>query len=311
VDLMPGCKVDLRGRALGPEEWTAIRTAATAPDGTVRLGRCRFEDAAVEGVSFHGVVFEGDVSFCRTRFGKGVSFYQTAFEGNVSFCEAVFEGNASFHEAAFHQHADFFRARFGGDALFGHAFWRRDADLAETFFQGVADFDRAVFGNDALFHGACFRSVVSLRHAEVSRHLLLGRALFHDHAWIGPLTAGGRVGLDAARSWRRLRVSAGTPAVTARRAVLDQAHLKPPVDLSGAVVRELLLDGDPGLCEFAEARIGTLTVRGGPAAEEPHRTRRPLLTTVGALALLFAVLAVFLSLRQFDHVPAHLAHLHP
>ncbi|WP_198653748.1 pentapeptide repeat-containing protein [Actinocorallia populi] len=313
MDLTPGGKVDLRGRVIGPEEWTAVRAAATAPDGTVRLGRCWFEDARFERVSFHGVLFERDVSFCRAEFGKGVSFYRTVFAGNVSFCETVFTGNASFHESVFHGHADFSRACFRGDALFGHALWRRDAGFTEAFFQSVADFDRAVFQRDAVFHEACFRSVVSLRHADVSRNLLLGRASFHDDAWIGPLTAGGRVGLDAARSSRRLRIAARAPAVTARHAVLDRVHLRTPADLSQAVVRELLLDGfDPDLCSFEEARIDALTVRGGPVAAEPERAaRRPLAVAVSAVALLGVVLATLLSLRQFGHVPAHLAHLHP
>lgn len=312
MDLTPGGKLDLRGRAIGPEEWTALRAAATAPDGVVRLGRCWFEDAGIEGMSFQGVVFEGDVSFCRAEFGKGVSFYRTVFEKNVSFGDAVFAGNASFHEAVFHGHADFSRVRFRGDALFGHALWHRDAGFTEASFQSVADFDHASFRRDALFQEARFRSVVSLRHAEVARNLLLGRALFRDDAWIGPLTAGGRVGLDAARSSRRLRVSARAPSVTARRAVLDRVALRTPADLSQAVVRELLLDGpDPELCAVAEARVGTLTVRGDASAgEEPGGAHHRTAVAVGTLALLaVAVLTAFLSLRQFGHAPVHLAHL--
>ncbi len=306
--------MDLRGRVVGPEEWAAVRAAATGPDGRVRLGRCWFEDARIEEVSFHGVVFEGDVSFCRAEFGKGVSFYQTVFAGNVSFCESDFAGNASFHEAAFHGHADFSRARFHGDALFGHARWQRDADFTGAVFQNAADFDRAVFQRDAAFHEVCFRSAVSLRHAEVARNLLFGRTSFHGDAWIGPLTAGGRVGLDAAHSLRRLRVSVKAPAVTARHAVLERAHLRTPADLSQAVVGELLLDGcDPGLCSFEEARIRALTVRGEPAvSEEPVRTpRHPLTVVVGAVALLIVAFATFLSLRQTGHAPVHLARLNP
>jgi len=313
VDLTPGSKLDLRGRTFGPEEWAAVRTAATAADGTVRLGRCRFDEAVLEGVSFHGVVFEGDVSFCRAELGKGVSFYRTVFAGNVSFGDAVFTGNASFHESVFHGHADFSRTRFCGDALFGGALWHRDAGFTEAVFQSVADFDHASFGRDALFQESCFRSAVSLRHSDVSRNLLLYRVLFHGDAWIGPLTAGGRVGLDAVRSSRRLRVTAQTPAVTARHAVLEQARFRTPVDLTQTVVRELLLDGvDPDLCVLDGTRIGVLTVRGAaPADEERVRARTPLAFAVGALALAAAFLVVFLSLRQFGHTPVHLAHLHP
>lgn len=304
--------MDLRGRVVGPEEWTAVRAAATGPDGTVRLGRCWFEDARIEEVSFHGVVFEGDVSFCRAEFGKGVSFYQTVFAGNASFCEADFTGNASFHEAAFHGHADFSRTRFRGDALFGHALWRRDADFSGAFFQNAADFDRADFRRDAAFHEAYFRSAVSLRHADVSRNLTFSRASFHGDAWIGPLTAGGRVGLDAVRSLRRLRISVRAPAVTARHAVLERAHLRTPADLSQAVVGELLLDGcDPGLCSFEETRIRSRTVRGGPVIAEPDRTRHPLAVALSAVALLVIAFAALMSLRQTGHAPLHLARLRP
>ncbi len=306
--------MDLRGRTLDPDAWAAIRAAATAPDGSVRLGRCWFDDTVVEGVSFHGVVFEGDVSFGRTGFGKGVSFYRTVFAGNVSFHEAVFAGNASFHEAAFRGHADFSRACFSGDALFDGAVWHRDASFTEALFQNVADFDRAVFHRDALFQEACFRSIVSLRNTRVARHLLFDRARFQGNAWIGPLSAGGRIGLDAAYALRCLKVSARAPSpVTARRTVLDQLHLKVPADLSQAVVRSLLLEGvGTEDCVLDEAQVGALKVRGGQAAAEEGYRRSPrAVFALGTLALLAVTLAAFLFLHGMGQAPMHLAHLRP
>ncbi|GAB2816370.1 hypothetical protein GCM10022221_12910 [Actinocorallia aurea] len=292
MELQPGGSLDLRGTTVDAAAWEAVRTAAAGPDGVVRLGRCRFDDALLDCADFRGVVFEGDVSFDRAEFRRGTAFRDAVFAGNAGFHEAVFHRGVTFDHAVFLRHAGFTGARFNGDALFTCVRWHTDVAFTGAWFSGAADLDRATCARDVQAQETRFGSPVSWRHGSVERHLLLDRAAFRDCAWLGPLTVGGRLSLNSARASRTLRLTATAPHVSIRNAVLHTTRLRTRADLSHTTATDLHLDGggpltltgtvagatrltgvDLGACLFESADLSGLSLRGcrfpGRLPEEP------------------------------------------
>ncbi|NDU73176.1 hypothetical protein GWI34_11095 [Actinomadura sp. DSM 109109] len=222
--LRPGDDLDLRGVTVPPWLLDAVLDAVTGPDERPHLGRARFDGAVLPSdANLRGLYVEGDGSFDGARFLGRTSFYGARFFGNVSFRSVRFGRNASFHEARFHRHASFEEAVFIGDALFGDTRWHADAAFHAAVFMGAACFDRARFGRDAAMQAASFRGDVSFRRVQVARHARFERARFRHGAWLGPLVAGGRVGLSGAAVHGGLRVHAAARQVTARGAVVHGA----------------------------------------------------------------------------------------
>ncbi|ROO91078.1 uncharacterized protein YjbI with pentapeptide repeats [Actinocorallia herbida] len=292
MELHPGGNLDLRGTTVDAATWDAVRAAATGPDGVVRLGRCRLDDARLDCADFHGVVFEGDVSFDRAEFRRGTAFRDAVFTGNAGFHEAVFHRGVSFDHAVFLRHAGFTGTRFNGDALFTCVRWHTDVAFTGAWFVGAADLDRASCARDVQAQETRFSSPISWRHGSVERHLLLDRAAFRDCAWLGPLTVGGRISLNSARASRTLRLTATAPQVSIRNAMLHATTLRTPADLSHTTATELHLQGDGpltltgtvadaarltgvdlGACLFESAELAELALRDcrfpGRLAEEP------------------------------------------
>ncbi|WP_433244020.1 pentapeptide repeat-containing protein [Actinomadura nitritigenes] len=237
--LRPGGDLDLRGVTVSPSLLDAVLDAVTGPDGRPHLGRARFDGAVLPAHAvLRGVCVEGDSSFDGARFLGGASFFDARFFGHVSFRGARFGGNASFHEARFHRHASFEEAVFSGDALFGEAVWHADAAFPKAVFFGAACFDRARFGRDAAMQGACFGAAVSFRRVQVARHARFERTRFRSGLWLGPLVAGGRIGLADAAARGGLRVHAAARAVHARAlTVRGEAEFRlrrAELDLEGA-----------------------------------------------------------------------------
>ncbi|GAA2133312.1 pentapeptide repeat-containing protein [Actinomadura napierensis] len=215
--LRPGGDLDLRGVTVPAWLLDAVLDAVTGPDGRPHLGRTRFDGAVLPSHAvLRGACVEGDSSFDGACFLDGASFFDARFFGNVSFRGARFGGNASFHEARFHRHASFEEAVFTGDALFGEAVWHADAAFRMAVFFGAACFDRARFGRDAAMQGACFGGAVSFRRVRVARHARFERTRFRRGLWLGPLVAGGRIGLADAAALGGLRVHAAARLVNAR-----------------------------------------------------------------------------------------------
>lgn len=215
--LRPGSEVDLRGVTVPAWLLEALLEALRGPDGRPHLGRTRFDGAVLPSHAvLHGACVEGDSSFDGACFLGGASFYDARFFGNVSFRGARFGGNVSFHAARFHRHASFEEAVFAGDALFGEAGWHADASFRRAVFIGAACFDRARFGRDAAMQAACFGGAVSFKRVQVTRHARFERARFRRGAWLGPLVAGGRIGLADAGAHGGLRVHAAARQVAAR-----------------------------------------------------------------------------------------------
>ncbi|WP_433475949.1 pentapeptide repeat-containing protein [Spirillospora sp. CA-142024] len=219
--LRPGADVDLRGVTVPAWLLDAVLDAVTGPDGRPHLGRTRFDGAVLPSdAALRGFCVEGDSSFDGACFLGGVSFYDARFFGNVSFRGARFGRNVSFHEARFHRHASFEEAVFTGDAVFGETRWHADASFRNAVFMGAACFDRARFGRDAAMQAACFGGSVSFKRVRVARHARFERTRFRHGVWLGPLVAGGRIGLTDATVHGGLRVHAAAPLVTARGATV-------------------------------------------------------------------------------------------
>ncbi|TDD30175.1 hypothetical protein E1287_29830 [Actinomadura sp. KC06] len=219
--LRPGGDLDLRGVTVPPWLLDAVLDAVTGPDGRPHLGRTRFDRAVLPSdAGLRGFCVEGDSSFDGACFLGGASFYDARFFGNVSFRGARFGRNVSFHAARFHRHASFEEAVFAGDALFGEAGWHADASFRRAVFMGAACFDRARFGRDAAMQAACFGGAVSFKRVQVTRHARLERTKFRRGAWLGPLVAGGRIGLADVCAHGGLRVHAAARHVTARGATV-------------------------------------------------------------------------------------------
>jgi hypothetical protein len=219
--LRPGADLDLRGVTVPAWLLDAVLDAVTGPDGRPHLGRTRFDGAVLPSdAGLRGFCVEGDSSFDNACFLGGVSFYDARFFGNVSFRGARFGRNASFHEARFHRHTSFEEVVFSGDAVFGEARWHADASFRSAVFMGAACFDRARFGRDAAMQAACFGGPVSFKRVQVTRHARFERTRFRHGMWLGPLVAGGRIGLSDATVHGGLRVHAAARLVTARGAVV-------------------------------------------------------------------------------------------
>ncbi|MFI0482701.1 pentapeptide repeat-containing protein [Actinomadura sp. 9N215] len=219
--LRPGADVDLRGVTVPAWLLDAVLDALTGPDGRPHLGRTRFDRAVLPSdAALRGFCVEGDSSFDGACFLGGASFYDARFFGNVSFRGARFGRNVSFHAARFHRHASFEEAVFAEDALFGEAGWLADASFRHTVFMGAACFDRARFGRDAAMQAACFGGAVSFKRVQVTRHARFERTKFRCGAWLGPLVAGGRIGLADSTAHGGLRVHAAARYVTARGATV-------------------------------------------------------------------------------------------
>ncbi|QXJ22766.1 pentapeptide repeat-containing protein [Actinomadura graeca] len=215
--IRPGADLDLRGVTVPAWLLDALLDALTGPDGRPHIGRTRFDGAVLPSHAvLHGACVEGDSSFDGACFLGGASFYDARFFGNVSFRGARFGGNVSFHAARFHRHASFEEAVFAGDALFGEAGWHADASFRNAVFIGAACFDRALFGRDAAMQAACFGGAVSFKRVQVTRHAHFERARFRRGLWLGPLVAGGRIGLADACAHAGLRVHATARQVSAR-----------------------------------------------------------------------------------------------
>ncbi|WP_171064286.1 pentapeptide repeat-containing protein [Actinomadura soli] len=219
--LRPGGDVDLRGVTVPPWLLDAVLDAVTGPDGRPHLGRTRFDRTVLPAdAGLRGFCVEGDSSFDGACFLGGASFYDARFFGNVSFRGARFGRNVSFHAARFHRHASFEEAVFAGDALFGEAGWHADASFRRAVFMGAACFDRTRFGRDAAMQAACFGGAVSFKRVQVVRHARFERTRFRRGAWLGPMVAGGRIGLADATAHGGLRVHAAARHVTARGATV-------------------------------------------------------------------------------------------
>ncbi|MFI0406275.1 pentapeptide repeat-containing protein [Actinomadura sp. 3N508] len=219
--LRPGGDVDLRGVTVPAWLLDAVLDAVTGPDGRPHLGRTRFDRAVLPAhAALRGFCVEGDSSFDGACFLGGASFYDARFFGNVSFRGARFGRNVSFHAARFHRHASFEEAVFAEDALFGEAGWHADASFRRAVFMGAACFDRARFGRDAAMQAACFGGPVSFKRVRVTRHARLERTKFRRGLWLGPLVAGGRIGLADSTAHGGLRVHAAARYLTARGATV-------------------------------------------------------------------------------------------
>ncbi|MER7542184.1 pentapeptide repeat-containing protein [Spirillospora sp. NPDC127506] len=271
--LRPGGDLDLRGVTVPARLLDAVLDAVTGPDGRPHLGRTRFDGAVLASdAALRGVCAEGDSSFDGACFLGAVSFYDARFFGNVSFRGARFGRNASFHEARFHRYTTFEEAVFTGDALFGEARWHADASFRKAVFMGAACFDRARFGRDAAMQAARFAGPVSFKRVQVARHARFERTRFRQGASLGPLAAGGRVGLADATVHGRLRVHAAAPQVAARGVTVHgEAGFRlrhAELDLEGAV-----FDGPAAVRSLARPIQG-LTPPPGPAGVRVTSLRR-------------------------------------
>ena len=238
--LRPGSDLDLRGVTVPAWLLDAVLDAVTGPDGRPHLGRARFDGAVLPSDAvLHGVCVEGDSSFDGACFLGAVSFYDARFFGNASFRGARFGRNVSFHEARFHRFTSFEEAVFTCDALFGEARWHADVSFRSAVFMGAACFDRAHFGRDAAMQAACFGGPVSFKRVHVTRHARFERTRFRQGVWLGPLVAGGRIGLSDATVHGGLRVHAAAPRVAARGVTVHgEAGFRlrhAELDLEGAV----------------------------------------------------------------------------
>ncbi|URN07872.1 pentapeptide repeat-containing protein [Actinomadura madurae] len=219
--LRPGADLDLRGVTVTAWLLDAVLDAVTGPDGRPHLGRTRFDGAVLTAdAGLRGCCVEGDSSFDGACFLGGVSFYDARFFGNASFRGARFGRNVSFHEARFHRHASFEEVVFSGDAVFGETRWHADAAFRRAVFMGAASFDRARFGRDAAMQAACFGGPVSFKRVQVARHAHFERTRFRHGMCLGPLVAGGLIGLTDAAVHGALRVHAAARLVTARGATV-------------------------------------------------------------------------------------------
>lgn len=221
ASLRPGGDLDLRGVTIPGWLLDAVLDAVTGPDGRPHLGRTRFDGAVLPAdAGLRGFCVEGDSSFDGACFLGAASFYDARFFGHVSFRGARFGRNVSFHGVRFHQHTSFEEAVFAGDALFGEAAWNADASFRRAVFISAACFDRAKFGRDAAMQAACFGGAVSFRRVQVARHARFERTKFRQGLWLGPLVAGGRIGLADVTVQCGLRVHAAARQVTARGAAV-------------------------------------------------------------------------------------------
>lgn len=219
--LRPGADLDLRGVTVPAWLLDAVLDAVTGPDGRPHLGRTRFDGAVLPSDAvLRGICVEGDSSFDGACFLGGVSCYDARFFGNVSFRGARFGRNVSFHEARFHRFTSFEEAVFTGDAVFDEARWHADASFRKAVFMGAACFDRARFGRDAAMQAARFGGPVSFKRVQVTRHARFERTRFRQGVRLGPLVAGGRIGLTDASVHGGLRVHAAARQVTARGATV-------------------------------------------------------------------------------------------
>ncbi|GAA1884343.1 pentapeptide repeat-containing protein [Actinomadura bangladeshensis] len=271
--LRPGGDLDLRGVTVPAWLLDAVLDAVTGPDGRPHLGRARFDGAVLlSDAVLRGVCVEGDSSFNGACFLGGISFYDARFFGNASFRGARFGRNVSFHEARFHRFASFEEAVFTGDALFGEVRWHADASFRNAVLMGAACFDRARFGRDAAMQAACFRGPVSFKRVQVARHARFERTRFRQGVALGPLVAGGRIGLSDATVHGRLRVHAAAPRVTARGVVVrGEAAFRlrnAEVDLEDAV-----FEGPASVRSLARPIQG-LAPPAGPAAVRVVSLRR-------------------------------------
>lgn len=297
--LRPGSDLDLRGVTVPAWLLDAVLDAVTGPDGRPHLGRTRFDGAVLPSDAvLRGVCVEGDSSFDGACFLGGVSFYDARFFGNASFRGARFGRNVSFHEARFHRYTSFEEAVFTCDALFGEARWHADASFRTAVFMGAACFDRARFGRDAAMQGACFGGPVSFKRVHVTRHARFERTRFRQGVWLGPLVAGGRIGLSDATVHGGLRVHAAAPQVTARGVTVHGE--------AGFRLRHAALDLEDAVFEGpASVRSLAHPIQGlTPPAEIPAAVRVTSLRRVDAARLHLADVDLsecgFLGLRRPD-----------
>lgn len=219
--LRPGTEVDLRGVTVPSWLLDAVLNAVTGPDGRPHLGRTRFDGAVLPaGATLAGCCVEGDSSFDGACLLGPATFHDARFFGNASFRGVRFGRDVSFRRARFHRHTSFEEAVFTGDARFGEAAWHADASFRHAAFMGPASFDRAAFGRDAALQAASFGAAASFECVQVARHARFERAKFRGGLWLGPLVAGGRIGLADTVVHGGLYVHAAALHVTVRGTVV-------------------------------------------------------------------------------------------
>jgi uncharacterized protein YjbI with pentapeptide repeats len=249
--------VDARGVTISTELLRRLLAAAPREDNRPVFKSAQFEQATLPGISFSGVIFQGEAQFGRATFQGEAWFDGATFHGLAGFGKAVFHslagfGDARFQreawfgEAVFHGTAGFGRAVFHSLAGFGDARFQREAWFGEAVFHGTAGFGRATFHDAAMFNGSTFHREAGFAKATFHREAWFTKATFEHAERVGPLLARELV-LDGAVFVARVQLDVAAAAVCARRTqfpagallrlryasvVLDDANLAAPAILA-------------------------------------------------------------------------------
>jgi uncharacterized protein YjbI with pentapeptide repeats len=129
---------------------------------------------------FHRSVFQGPVTFRRSRFNGLAEFLEVTFEKDADlshsyftlgtgFSGSRFQGRADFSEVTFEREAFFTFTLFDGDAYFPGARFQSTADFSDASFKGRDDFSKAHFNQKPQFTGAAKPATVQAAQESENR----------------------------------------------------------------------------------------------------------------------------------------------
>jgi uncharacterized protein YjbI with pentapeptide repeats len=142
----------------------------------------------LKGVKFSNVEFKLRSQFGGTRFIGKVDFSDSNFLGHVDFVGANFINEAKFEGTTFNKATDFMGAEFKEDARFEGSRFIEGANFWKTKFYGATSFNGAEFAGGANFESASFFATVRFEDIEVSREMILKKAVFRSDTLLIPKT---------------------------------------------------------------------------------------------------------------------------
>ncbi len=148
-----------------------------------------FSNSTVKEADFSFAIFNGELTFWKTRFNGQVSFRKTSFDGRANFGFTSFNGEAnSWNGASFNGEAYFFKASFNGETDFWSASFNGRADFEFARFNGRAGFESASFNSKAKFRFAEFKEMADFWFARFNGEASFWKTSFNGRADFGSAT---------------------------------------------------------------------------------------------------------------------------
>jgi len=145
------------------------KTILTQPEvAKLVKSKIRITASKIEGlVAFDNIIFEKDIDFWASKFGRNADFSGSQFSGNTKFEESQFNGivqfngsqfngDAHFDSSKFSKFASFLGSQFKSFVYFIKAQFCEDANFGNSQFSVLADFSRSQFNGIAYFDNSRF-----------------------------------------------------------------------------------------------------------------------------------------------------------